>query len=31
MIPNVSEFVKNIDLENKRMDVELIEGLLDED
>lgn len=30
MIPNVSEFVKNIDLENKRMNIELIEGLLDE-
>lgn len=30
MIPNVSEFVKTIDLENKRMNVELIEGLLDE-
>lgn len=28
MIPNVSEFVKNIDLENKRIDIEVIEGLL---
>lgn len=28
MIPFVSEFVKNIDLENKRMDIDVIEGLL---
>lgn len=28
MIPNVPEFVKNIDLENKRIDIEVIEGLL---
>lgn len=28
MIPNVPEFVKNIDLEKKRMDIEVIEGLL---
>lgn len=28
MVPNVPEFVKNIDLENKRIDIEVIEGLL---
>jgi len=28
MVPNVPEFVKNIDLEKKRMDIEVIEGLL---
>lgn len=28
MIPFVDEFVKNIDLENKRMDIDVIEGLL---
>lgn len=30
MVPNVSEFIKKIDLENKRMDINVIEGLLDE-
>lgn len=31
MIPYVFEFVKNIDLANNRMDIEVIEGLLNED
>ncbi len=31
MLPNVKEFVKEIDLENMRLSVDLIEGLYDED
>lgn len=31
MIPLVLEFIKNVDLDNKRIDVELIEGMLNED
>lgn len=31
MVPNISEFVKNIDLENKRIDINYIKGLANED
>lgn len=31
MIPNVKEFVKKVDLENKRIEVKSIEGLIHED
>lgn len=31
LIPYVDEFIKKIDLENNRMDINLIEGLIDED
>lgn len=31
LIPYVDEFIKNIDLKNNRMDINVIEGLLDED
>ena len=31
MIPNISEFIKNIDLENKRINVNYIRGLDNED
>ena len=30
LIPNVKEFVKNIDLKNQKIEVNLIEGLIDE-
>ncbi|MEG0826076.1 MAG: ribosome maturation factor RimM [Bacilli bacterium] len=30
IIPNIKEFVKNVDLENKRIDINLIEGLINE-
>ena len=30
MVPNIKEFVTNIDLEKKRIDVNYIEGLIDE-
>lgn len=31
MIPNVDEFIKKVDLENKRLDIEYMKGLLNED
>ena len=31
MIPNIPEFVSKIDLENKRIDIKAIEGLINED
>lgn len=31
LIPFISEFVKNVDIKNKRIDIESIEGLLNED
>jgi 16S rRNA processing protein RimM len=31
MIPYVDAFIKNKDVENKRIDVELIEGFINED
>ena len=31
MVPNVKEFIKNIDLENKKIDINYIKGLVDED
>lgn len=30
MVPFVDEFIENIDIENKRIDIKVIEGLLDE-
>lgn len=30
MVPNIDEFIKNIDLENKRIDINYIKGLDDE-
>ena len=30
MIPNIDEFILNIDIVNKRIDVNLIDGLLNE-
>lgn len=31
MVPNISEFVKNVDLENKKIDINYIKGLSNED
>ena len=31
MVPNIDEFIKNIDLINKRIDINYIKGLVDED
>ena len=31
MVPNIKEFIKNIDIENKRIEIEYIEGLDNED
>ena len=31
MVPNIDEFIKNIDLEKKRIDIKYIKGLVDED
>ena len=31
MVPNIDEFIKNIDLEKKRIDINYIKGLVDED
>lgn len=31
MIPNISEFIKSVDLENKRMEINYMKGLLNED
>ena len=31
MVPNIDEFIKNIDLINKRIDIKYIKGLADED
>lgn len=31
MVPYVDEFIKNIDLENKRLEISIIEGLINED
>ena len=31
LIPKVDAFVKNVDIEQKRIDVELIAGFIDED
>jgi ribosomal 30S subunit maturation factor RimM len=30
MIPYVDEFIKNIDLENKKIEINVIEGLINE-
>lgn len=31
MVPNVKEFIKNVDLENKKIEINYIKGLVDED
>lgn len=31
MIPNIPEFIENVDLENKRLDIKYMKGLIDED
>jgi 16S rRNA processing protein RimM len=31
MVPFIDQFVKNVDIDNKKIDVDLIEGLIDED
>ena len=31
MIPNIDEFIKNVDLDNKRLDIVYMKGLLNED
>lgn len=31
MVPNINEFIKNIDIDNKRIDINYIKGLDDED
>ena len=31
MVPYVDEFIKNIDLENKKIEINVIEGLINED
>lgn len=31
MIPNIDEFIENVDLENKRLDIKFMKGLLNED
>lgn len=30
LVPNINEFIKNIDLENKRIQINMIEGLINE-
>ena len=31
MVPNIDQFIKNVDLVNKRIDIKYIKGLVDED
>lgn len=31
MVPNIDEFILNVDLDNKRVDIKYLEGLLNED